>query len=263
MLGTRAAVGNAGQIVLNLSLRPGCFLQKTDDRVRDQTAQSPVEGERVIIATEHFEKNIAKHEGPSAAPASSGHNGDDAADRGRVFRENALHYLDGLYGYAISLTHNRADAEDLVQETYLRAMSAFERLRPNSNLKSWLFTILRNIYLNQIRDGLSHLWVDIDEPVHSRWEFADKSSKDPLFLYVAKTKEADVRKAIEKLPDAYREVIVLREFEEMSYEQIAQVLDCPSGTVMSRLSRARERLKGMLQHWSLMAGEAANEAGER
>jgi RNA polymerase sigma-70 factor (ECF subfamily) len=163
-----------------------------------------------------------------------------------VFRENALHYLDGLYGYAMSLTHNQADAEDLVQETYLRAMSAFERLRPNSNLKSWLFTILRNVYLNQIRDGPSQLRVDLDEPVHGHWEFEDKSSKDPLFLYVAKVKRADVRKAVEKLPDAYREVIVLREFEELSYEQIAQVLDCPSGTVMSRLSRARETLKEML-----------------
>ncbi|HEX4165326.1 MAG TPA: sigma-70 family RNA polymerase sigma factor, partial [Bryobacteraceae bacterium] len=175
---------------------------------------------------------------PGAEPNVNSH---QAAEP--VFHENALHYLDGLYSYAMSLTHNRADAEDLVQETYLRAMSAFERLRPNSNLKSWLFTILRNVYLNQIRDGLSQLRVDIDEPVYGHWEFEDKSSKDPLFLYVAKVKQADVRKAIEKLPEAYREVIVLREFEELSYEQIAQVLDCPSGTVMSRLSRARERLR--------------------
>ena len=230
-------------------------------RVRDQIAQSPVVGERVIIPIEYFQKNIAEHGGASAAPPTSGHNGDGPTDRGQVFRENALHYLDGLYGYAMSLTHNRADAEDLVQETYLRAMSAFERLRPNSNLKSWLFTILRNIYLNQIRVGLSQLWVDIDEPAHGRWEFEDKSSKDPLFLYVAKAKQAEVRKAIEKLPDAYREVIVLREFEELSYEQIAQVLDCPSGTVMSRLSRARERLREMLHHCSLTSDGAAKEAG--
>ena len=194
----------------------------------------------------YFQKKIAEREGASAAPATSGQNGDRPTDRGQVFRENALHYLDGLYGYAMSLTHNRADADDLVQETYLRAMSAFERLRPNSNLKSWLFTILRNVYLNQIRDGFSQLCVDMAEPVHGHREFEDKSSKDPLFLYLTKLKQADVRKAIEKLPDAYREVIVLREFEELSYEQIAQVLDCPSGTVMSRLSRAREKLKEML-----------------
>ena len=120
---------------------------------------------------------------------------------------------------------------------------------------------MRNVYLNQIRDGHSHLQVEIDEPVHGRWEFEDKSSKDPLFLYAAKEKQADVRKAIEKLPDGYREVIVLREFEELSYEQIAQVLDCPSGTVMSRLSRARERLREMLHRCSLTTDSAAKEAG--
>ena len=199
-----------------------------------------------MTATEYCRKNMAEHQRASAAPVTSGQNGDGATHRGQVFRENALHYLDGLYGYAMTLTHKRADAEDLVQETYLRAMSAFERLRPNTNLKSWLFTILRNIYINQIRDGRSHLRVDIDDPVHGRWEFEDKSSKDPLLLYAAKEKQADVRKAIEKLPNAYREVIVLREFEELSYEQIAQILDCPSGTVMSRLSRAREALREML-----------------
>ena len=214
-----------------------------------------------MIATEYFQKNIAEHQGASAARATSGQNGDGPTDRGQVFRENAPHYLDGLYGYAMSLTHNRADAEDLVQETYLRAMSAFERLRPDSNLRSWLFTILRNIHLNQIRDGFSQLRVDIDEPVHGRWEFEDKSSKDPLFLYAEKARQADVRKAIEKLPDAYREVIVLREFEELSYEQIAQVLDCPPGTVMSRLSRAREKLKEMLHHCSLPTDGAAKGAG--
>ena len=70
------------------------------------------------------------------------------------FRDSALQHLDGLYGYAMTLVRNRAEAEDLVQETYLRAIQAFSRLRPDSNLKSWLFTILRNVRLNQIRDGL-------------------------------------------------------------------------------------------------------------
>jgi RNA polymerase sigma-70 factor, ECF subfamily len=181
-----------------------------------------------------------------------------------AFRENAPDYLDGLYSYSVTLTRNRTEAEDLVQETYLRAMSAFERLRPDSNLKSWLFTILRNIRLNQVRNrqGKAHA-AEIDEWSDRRPEFEDKSSKDPLGLYLTQLKRADVRKAIKRLPHAYREVIVLREFEELSYEEIAQVLDCPPGTVMSRLSRARERLKEMLQHWSLITGEAAKEAGEK
>jgi RNA polymerase sigma-70 factor (ECF subfamily) len=158
----------------------------------------------------------------------------------------------------MALVRNPAEAEDLVQETYLRAIQAFERLRPNSNLKSWLFTILRNIRLNQVRDGLSKpRIVEMDEPTEGPREFEDKSSKDRPFLYVTKVKQSVVRKAIEALPDAYREVIILREFEELSYEEIAQVLDCPPGTVMSRLSRARKKLKELLQHWSWVTDEAS------
>src|ERR1700741_93261 len=90
-------------------------------------------------------------------------------------RESALHYLDGLYSYAMTLARNRAEAEDLVQETYLRAMKAFKRRRPDSNLKSWLSPTLRNIHLNQVRDGLSKSRVvEMDEPIDGRPEFEDK-----------------------------------------------------------------------------------------
>jgi RNA polymerase sigma-70 factor, ECF subfamily len=182
---------------------------------------------------------------------------EDARNAEPGFRDSALQHLDGLYAYAMTLVRNQAEAEDLVQETYLRAVQAFDRLRPDSNLKSWLFTILRNLRLNQVRDGLSKSrTVEMDEPDGGTREFEDKSSKDPLFLYLAKVKQADVRSAIEELPAVYREVIVLREFEELSYHEIAQVLDCPSGTVMSRLKRARERLKELLQHWSIATSEA-------
>ena len=178
------------------------------------------------------------------------------------FREGALQYLDGLYGYALTLTHNQAEAEDLVQDTYLRATCAFGRLRPETNLKRWLFTILRNIRFNQIRNGLSKSrFVERDGP-SSTPESEDNSSKDPLLLYLARVRQADVRKAIEELPAVYREVTVLREFEELSYREIAQILDCPCGTVMSRLKRARERLKELLRHWSFGTSETASAAGQ-
>ena len=187
---------------------------------------------------------------------------EDARNTEPGFRDSTLQYLDGLYGYAMTLTHNQAEAEDLVQETYVRAMGAFGRLRPGSNLKSWLFTILRNIRFNQIRDSRSKpRSVETDGP-RSAPEFEDKSSKDPLFLYLAKVRQADVRKAIEELPAVYREVIVLREFEELSYREIAQILDCPCGTVMSRVKRARERLKELLWHWSFGTSETASAAGQ-
>ena len=177
------------------------------------------------------------------------------------FRESALEHLDGLYGHAMTMVRNHLEAEDLVQETYLRAIQASSRPRPDSNLKSWLFTILRNVRLNRIRGGLTKpRVVRVDEPSGRAPEFEDRSSKDPLFLYLTKLKRAEVRKAIEELPTVYREIVVLREFEELSYEEIAQVLDCPIGTVMSRLSRARERLKEMLQHWGWATDEATSEA---
>ena len=177
-------------------------------------------------------------------------NSTNARNGEQDFRESALHHLDALYAYAMALVRNQAEAEDLVQETYLRAIQAFARCRPNSNLKSWLFTILRNIRLNQVRDGLNKPpLVEMDEPTEDRWGFDDKSSKDPSFLYLTKVKQSNVRKALEELPSVYREIIILREFEELSYEEIAQVLDCPPSTVMSRLSRAREKLKELLQNW--------------
>jgi RNA polymerase sigma-70 factor (ECF subfamily) len=187
---------------------------------------------------------------------------EDARNTEPSFRDSALQYLDGLYAYAMTLARNQAEAEDLVQETYVRAMRAFERLRPGTNLKSWLFTILRNIRFNQIRDSRTKpRSVETDGPSNTP-ELEDKSSKDPFCLYLTKIKQADVRKAIENLPAVYREVIVLREFEQLSYGEIAQILDCPPGTVMSRLNRAREKLKDMLQHWSLGIEKAANEAGK-
>jgi RNA polymerase sigma-70 factor (ECF subfamily) len=165
------------------------------------------------------------------------------------FREIALQYLDGLYAYAMALTRNQAEAEDLVQETYLRALRAFGQLRPDSHLKSWLFTILRNVRLNQIRHARSGpRVVEIDRSLNDLPEL-ERKREDPYSAYLMKRTHADVRKAIENLPPVYREVIVLREFEDLSYKEIAEVLDCPTGTVMSRLGRAREKLKEKLQHW--------------
>ena len=164
----------------------------------------------------------------------------------RMQDTNLLHYIDGLYGYAIALTRNQADAEDLVQETYVRAKQAMQKLRADSNIKGWLLTILRNIWFNQLRkrrnapqmveikaeDGIAN---NIVEP-----------SKDSHDLYVSKQEAEHVRTAIQKLPVDFREIILLREYEELSYLEIANVLDCPVGTVMSRLGRARAKLRVLL-----------------
>ena len=154
--------------------------------------------------------------------------------------------IDGLYSYALVLTHNHAEAEDLVQETYIRAIRAMDSLRADSNLKAWLLTILRNIWLNQLRkDKLGPQSLEIGH----RDGVADcltEPSKDALGIYMSKIEATHVRAAIDKLPFDLREIILLREYEELTYRQIARVLTCPAGTVMSRLARARARLRTVL-----------------
>lgn len=154
-------------------------------------------------------------------------------------------YLDGLYSYAVVLSRNRAEAEDLVQETCLRALRAMERLRPDSNIKSWLFTILRNIWLNKLRQSRTAgeiVELDLDE--NGVNQAVDKA-KDPYAAYVSNIEREQVHNAIQQLPLEFREVILLREYEELSYEEIATLLSCPVGTVMSRLARARSKLRDL------------------
>ena len=157
-----------------------------------------------------------------------------------------IEHLDGLYSYARVLTRNHAEAEDLVQETYVRAIQAMGRLRADSNVKSWLFTILRNLWLNQLRkrrNGPQMVEIEVEDGVANNIAEPSKNSHD---LYVSKMETEQVRAAILELPVEFREIILLREYEDLSYLEIASVLDCPVGTVMSRLGRARAKLRKLL-----------------
>jgi RNA polymerase sigma-70 factor (ECF subfamily) len=167
-----------------------------------------------------------------------------------VFSQAALEYIDALYGYALTLTRDKSEAEDLVQETYLRAARAFGQLVPNSNLKSWLFVIMRNAWLNQVR----HLhsgphFVGLETEAEDLANWPDHLADDPHVVYLRKLQREEITEAIESLPDLYREIIILRDIEGFSYQQIATMLGCPAGTVMSRLGRAREKLRRLLAGW--------------
>jgi RNA polymerase sigma-70 factor, ECF subfamily len=155
-------------------------------------------------------------------------------------------YLDGLYGYAMVLSRNSTEAEDLVQETCLRALRAIDRLRAEGSVKSWLFTILRNIWLNQLRTRRTAPdLIELDADENGTYEPAD-TAQDPHKDFVDKVEREQVRAAIQQLPVEFREIIILREYEELSYQEIASLLSCPIGTVMSRLARARTRLRDLL-----------------
>ena len=163
------------------------------------------------------------------------------------FGQAALEHIDSLYGYALALTHNMTEAEDLVQDTYLRATSAAHRPDIDGNLKSWLFVIMRNAWLNEVRHKNSGpKFVDLDA---SGPPPVDQLQDTPHVVYLRKLEREQVQRAIESLPNAYREIILLRDIEGFTYQEIATVLDCPAGTVMSRLGRARGKLRKLLSTW--------------
>jgi RNA polymerase sigma-70 factor (ECF subfamily) len=174
----------------------------------------------------------------------------EANNRNMPFSQVGLEHLDALYGFAMVLTRNQTEAEDLVQETYLRAGRAFSRLMPDSNLRSWLFAIMRNAWLNQLRHTRSGpRFVELEAEEESRVTWLDHRENDPYVAYVRKREREEIQAAIESLPRMAREIIVLRDIEEFSYQQIASILACPAGTVMSRLGRARKRLRQLLADW--------------
>jgi RNA polymerase sigma-70 factor, ECF subfamily len=157
-----------------------------------------------------------------------------------------VEHLNGLYGYALVLSRNHAEAEDLVQETFVRAIQAKKVLRQDSNVKSWLFTILRNIWLNQLRkrrNGPQMIEIESKDDITRAVVDPSKNSYE---LCVSKMEIEQLRTAIQKLPIEFREIIMLREYEDLSYREVANILDCPVGTVMSRLARAREKLREYL-----------------
>jgi len=157
-----------------------------------------------------------------------------------------LEHTDGLFTYAMALTRNSFEAEDLVQETYVRAIEAMGRLREHSNVKAWLYTILRNIQLNRVRQRRTGpKLVELDAHENAA-DLVIDSARDPHALYVDKLERQQVRAALQQLSAEFREIIVLREYVDLSYQEIATLLDCPAGTVMSRLARARSKLGTLL-----------------
>ena len=152
-------------------------------------------------------------------------------------------YMDGLYGYAMVLTGDATVAADLVQETYVRAMDSMGRLREDSDTKAWLYNILRSIQLNQLRKQRTTPRVLADE---NPADLVIETAKDPHAVHVSKVEIEQVREAIMRLPLEFREIILLHEYGEFSYQEIAVLLGCPPGTVVSRIATARSKLRTLL-----------------
>jgi RNA polymerase sigma-70 factor (ECF subfamily) len=171
-----------------------------------------------------------------------------------AFEAAALSHLDNLYGAALRLTRNPDDAQDLVQETYLKAFRASHRFEPGTNLKAWLFTILHNTWRNVVRDRGRNP-VDVDSDAVERAQDVAGERDSPERLLTRRAMSRGLRQALDALPPAFREAVWLRDVEEFSYAEIAKMLEIPIGTVMSRISRGRRLL-----HDRLIAAERAADA---
>ncbi len=159
------------------------------------------------------------------------------------FEEVALPHLQAAYNLARWLTRNDKDAEDVVQEAYLRAYKHFGTFRA-SDARPWLLAIVRNTYHTWIRrNRFTYVEIELEDET-----FTHPQSDDPELLLLKEVDKQILRSALRRLPSEFLEVIVLREFEEMSYKQISEVVEIPLGTVMSRLARARKRLAELVSN---------------
>lgn len=160
------------------------------------------------------------------------------------FEELAMPLFDSLYNFARWLVHNSSEAEDLVQETYLKALRSFASFQPGTNFRAWMFRILRNTFLSSCSTLDRRMTVAVDS--EEDFPTSSATSATPESLLIQRSGIEACRQAIEQLPVIFREVILLCDVEDASYQEIAEILSIPIGTVMSRLARARKAVRQSL-----------------
>ena len=195
----------------------------------------------------------------SAVPATG--TTETTAERAARFERDAMPMLDQLYSAALRMTRNPADAEDLVQETFLKAYSAFASFSEGTNLKAWLYRILTNTYINKYRkDSRRPNEVDLgdveDLYLYRRIGSEDtaEASRTTEDRVLDNLVESDIKTAVEELPENFRLPVILADLEGFSYKEIAEILDIPIGTVMSRLHRGRKAMQKRLWEFASQRG---------
>jgi RNA polymerase sigma-70 factor (ECF subfamily) len=180
--------------------------------------------------------------------------------RRRRFEREAMVHADALYGTAMRLTRDPDQAQDLVQETLLKGFKHFDGLRPDSNLKAWLTRVLTNTFINEyrrrkVRHRSQELYEAdwMNDRVGSNW--AHDAAKRPGQRVLDRFMREKLNSAVAELPDVYRQVLILADVEELAYKEIAESLEIPIGTVMSRLHRARRQLRDKLSEFAETASE--------
>ncbi len=177
----------------------------------------------------------------------------------RKFEDIAFEFMDSLYSTALRMTRNTAEAEDLVQDTYLRAYRFFDKFEEGTNFKAWIFKILTNTFINKYRKKIRTpqqvqlekvefgLESEDDQQAVKEWEGFDEANYEELF-------DDDIKAALLQLSEEFRMVILLADVEGFAYKEIADIIDRPIGTVMSRLFRGRRMLQKVLEKYARQEG---------
>ncbi len=173
-------------------------------------------------------------------------------EKQREFQSEALPHMDFLYNYALRMTYNAADAEDLVQETFLKAFRFWDSYEKGTNIRAWLFRIMKNAYINRYRKEKKEPETVEYQEVENFYNNVRGSAAESSDLQEAvfsNLLEDEVSRAIVELPDDFRTVVILCDIEELTYEEVAAFVDCPVGTIRSRLHRGRKLLRaGLLEY---------------